>query len=173
MYLSRQNVRTYPNMLGCDSWFISWTSFSMFGRLDRSKFIFRTITWPVVRCVTCNNKSVECSILSTSSTVFESLTYRPPLWPSKILTSTPPAPTQSNLMFYRFWGCQQFQRKSVEILNPLLNRNFQLRPYFSWQISLAASCRLDYHIASAPLLRSSKCATEYRQEVTYNICQSK
>lgn len=57
-YLFRQNVRTYPNMLGCDSWFISWTSFSMFGRFDRSKFIFRTITWPVVRCVTCNNKSV-------------------------------------------------------------------------------------------------------------------
>jgi hypothetical protein len=46
---------TYPSMFGWDSWFMSCTSFSMFGRLERSKFIFRTITWPVVRCVTWNN----------------------------------------------------------------------------------------------------------------------
>jgi len=36
------------------------------------------------------------------------------------------------LMFYRFWGYQQFQGNSVEILNLLLNRNVPLRQTLPW-----------------------------------------
>lgn len=47
---------THLRMFGCDNLLSSWTSRSMFGRLDLSWFIFSTITWPVTRCVTWNRK---------------------------------------------------------------------------------------------------------------------
>jgi hypothetical protein len=44
--------KTYPSIFGCDNLLRSWTSRSMLGRFDRRRFIFRTITSPVTRCVT-------------------------------------------------------------------------------------------------------------------------
>lgn len=47
---------TNLKIFGCDSLLSSWTSRNIFGRFDRNWFIFSTITWPVVRCVTCKKK---------------------------------------------------------------------------------------------------------------------
>lgn len=44
---------THFKIFGCDNLFSNCTSRSIFGRFDRSWFIFSTITWPVVLCVTC------------------------------------------------------------------------------------------------------------------------
>lgn len=52
----KQNSLTYLRIFGCDILFISCTSRNMFGLLLNDVFIFNTITWSVVRCVTWKNK---------------------------------------------------------------------------------------------------------------------
>lgn len=54
---SLNECNPYLRMFGWESRFISWTSWSMFFRLEASRFIFRTITSFVVRWVTWTTKA--------------------------------------------------------------------------------------------------------------------
>lgn len=107
-------------MLGWSRRFISWTSWSIFFRLDASRFILSTITSFVVRWVTCSKPTTDgrkekifnsCYYLCLSSLSHwdhtETFTVRFPLhphWSLRLHESSMPPPAFHLLLFLGGWN---------------------------------------------------------------------